>query len=624
MRRRYGFLQFEGPEDPRLTSVHIVSGLGAGAGPGPGPGPSTAFIIWVMKGGNDGTGDGTDEAPYLTIGKAMAVAKTLAVSTTQLCEILVGPGVYAENVAMAPFTVLNSLDETTDAVTVNGTLQLDTAAWIAAGANPIAGIDGINPNGLVTIDYTGVNSGSFEIGGSFMNAGITGIGDTATICTIAIAANCFSAGPTTFSGLNVNSIGLRMFDTVTMSSTNSQPMAWSGFQDAIGGLGNSPTVTFDGSAGQSVTVECQGVAMGLAASLTLKGNGGPNVSYRATNEGYPNVVILLNGATLANPLSPLIASNSKDRTGANVLAGKVATADGAGNVDWTSPSAGAGTRAYYGDKSDGNVNVIGTLTLTRDMFFDHLTVGPGTQVDTASFRIYADRITNNGVIFNDGANAAGQTHGAGVLSGTVFGGTDGADGVVATIASGAINGNPGVNQTIGGANNSGRGGTGGNAGVGTGGLGGTLHTLVGTFGDTRAAPQSVIGAFLGVSPVGGVISSPISVDGGTGGGSGAAAPNNPNSTSGGGGGGAGVIVISCRVLDGNGQIEAVGGAGGAATTGIAGGGGGGGGGQIILTCGDQTGYIGSFAVDGGAGGAGLGGAPNGANGAIGTIIQVPG
>ena len=49
----------------------------------------------------------------------------------------------------------------------------------------------------------------------------------------------------------------------------------------------------------------------------------------------------------------------------------------------------------YGNFSDGDVTVSTTITLTRDMQYNTLTVGSGGIINTNGYRIFAKKITNN-------------------------------------------------------------------------------------------------------------------------------------------------------------------------------------------------------------------------------------
>ena len=620
MRRRLAdFTRFNGLPDPRLAYIRFVGGAGSGGGGGnPEPPPSRTFIIQVNKGGNDSTGTGTDEQPFLTIGRAYTLAKTLAgLSDAQVVQVTVGPGTYTENLSSPAFVTTSTVDGDETSVIINGTAAIDAATWDAA-ANVIGSFVGLQIEGNVTINFTGVTQPgpSFTLQGCALGGTLSGTGDPTNGGNLN-CVGCQFFGDITMTGLVLLTIGCFVEGPlIKFFSTAQQNAGWDSIGDAS--LAPSPlAITCDSTAGNTVVGNINSNLAGPESSLALKGAG---TTWQASAGGTPQIVTRTAGAPAPLFLSNAVTLNSLTAAGANSIAGTQATSDGVGNIIWS----GGGTRAYYGDGSDGNVNVVGTLTLARDMFYSNLTVPVATTLETNGFRIYVkNTLTVAGTIDNSGAAAVTNTGGAGTAGGTMFGGTAGANGVTATIASGAIAGNNGTNQTLGGGNNSGRGGTGGLTGVAAGGVGGTQNVLVTSFGDTRADPQTTVGAFIGLNPVGGVTSCP-SVAGGTGGGSGAAGPVNPQSVSGGGGGAGGPILICCRVLTGAGTIQANGGAGAAGSAGNAGGGAGGGGGQILLTAGDRTAFTGTTTANGGAGGAGIGTGANGANGAAGTVISVQG
>ena len=136
------------------------------------------------------------------------------------------------------------------------------------------------------------------------------------------------------------------------------------------------------------------------------------------------------------------------------------------------------------DKSDGNVTISGTTTLTRDMFYDHLTIENGGILQPASFRIFADIIEhkagaiirnngNTGGNGGNGANGSGATGGAGgsagVAASDIVSGS--LPGTVASVAGGAggAGGSPSTNGSVGSTGTSAAKSLGGTGGGGVGG-----------------------------------------------------------------------------------------------------------------------------------------------------------
>jgi hypothetical protein len=254
----------------------------------------------------------------------------------------------------------------------------------------------------------------------------------------------------------------------------------------------------------------------------------------------------------------------------------------------------------YGDMSDGDVTISGDTTLTRDMFYNNLTVAAGKRLSSNCFRIFVrGTLVNNGYISNNG-NAAGILYpGATLDSNTVGGGTRGGDG----------GGGGGGNSLAADGSFGGEGGHGGVASYAGGSAG--LAFCAASSGTLRELSAAVRG----------VLQDGKLAMGGTGGGGGGGGSGTPSGVGGGGGGGAGVLSVIARDIDNtNGVFEANGGAGAQGGAGAAGGGGGGGGGVVVLVYG--------VAITGVA--RALGGPPGPANGfgaaglvgGTGTVIGV--
>ncbi|GEM_PF-1728975 len=292
----------------------------------------------------------------------------------------------------------------------------------------------------------------------------------------------------------------------------------------------------------------------------------------------------------------------------------------------------------FGNGSDGNVTISANTNLTRDMYYNNLTINSGVTLFTKNFRIYvANILTNNGVIDNNGNSGGNGTSagapsagggGAGAIAtisdGTlpvglsgVSGGAGGDGGTFSPTA--GLPGSPGVigiNQKLSlgslgnNGNDGGNGGTCFNAG-GTGGIGGSgglASSVIDPLKNVATAYQ--LFDFLPMLNLNNSAGS-----GGSGGGGGGRGGQGLGGGGGGGGGsgsGGGTILIFAKNIVNNGTIRAEGGIGGNGGNGgnaqiNAGGGGGGGagiggsGGVIILTYKSKTG-IGSASVSGGAAG----------------------
>lgn len=288
--------------------------------------------------------------------------------------------------------------------------------------------------------------------------------------------------------------------------------------------------------------------------------------------------------------------------------------NGAGNTQWVQVTIGATTPflGFFGTGLDGNVTLgAGTTTLTRDTFYNNLTVPNGSTLATAGFRVYVMdtcTVASGGVISNAGANAAAAVAGAGGtgnIYGAGFAGANGGTGAGGNGLGTATAGIPGL------AASQMRGGAGGAGTSGAGGTGGTYGVTA-----NNGGPYNYTQLLIGYSASAGTWKTLYRPGTGGGGGGG-----NGAQSGGGGGGGGGWITLSARRVVNNGSITVNGGNGAAGTANNCGGGGGGGGGLLALV--HET-FVGlTPTVAGGTGGASGGGAGvSGTNGNIGLLYLV--
>lgn len=268
-------------------------------------------------------------------------------------------------------------------------------------------------------------------------------------------------------------------------------------------------------------------------------------------------------------------------------------------------------RAFYGDGSGGNATISAPTTLTRDMFYENLTVETGITLNTGGYRVFVrdtlalegtGKIARNGATGTDGTNgtdataspagsnpgafgvggAGGAALAAGSLPGSLAGvaGQDGRQGVdgdgapvvgnsgnAATAGSGqskcivatataGVSGGDGGSATTTGPSAGGTAAAGGAAGTATG----TVKNIPYALTPAYCLYDFVDSATLNSSPqnggAGGSASGAARVTGAgkaSSGGSGGA---------GGGGGQGGIVQVFARRITGSGTIEAVGGDGG--------------------------------------------------------------
>ncbi len=309
--------------------------------------------------------------------------------------------------------------------------------------------------------------------------------------------------------------------------------------------------------------------------------------------------------------------------------GQVLTAQGAGVDPAYAAAAAAGGLAIFGDGSDGDVTISSNTTLTRDMFYNSLTVNAGITLNTGGYRIFVKgTLTNNGIITNPGGNGGNATSsavgaaGAAGASGSIGGGGAGAIGTATADASNFSGGGGGgggvvliVARYI--VNNGTISANGGNAGTGYAAIG-TLSTY------TQYGYQGGIktNSFGGPGGASGATTSPFSVSGGA-----ASTVTLPAASE--TGYRSVPFAVILRLMSSPGTLIGGGAGGGSGATcvslsaGAAGGGGGGGGGLIILIGQIQT--TGTITVTGGTHSNAVtvgGSAANGADGSTGTIIEI--
>jgi len=293
--------------------------------------------------------------------------------------------------------------------------------------------------------------------------------------------------------------------------------------------------------------------------------------------------------------------------------------------------------AIFGDGSDGDVTISSNTSLSRDMFYNNLTINNGFTLNPNGYRIFVkSTLTVNGIIArngNNGGNASGSTAGtagSALSAGTIFGSVAGVAGASGLAVNTIANGNAG-NAGTAAANSVGVSGSAGGTGGGTpsprtggaGGAGGVATATINSFKTPHIAIDAHSLSGTSVEPF------RTSASGGSGGSG--SKDGNPGASGAGGGSGSsgGLLLIVARkiIISATGAINAIGGNGGnggnAGGGGVAGGGGGGAGGSggVIALIYNQLTNSGSISVAGGTagtGGTGEGGGSTGSNGSTGT------
>ena len=261
----------------------------------------------------------------------------------------------------------------------------------------------------------------------------------------------------------------------------------------------------------------------------------------------------------------------------------------------------------FGDGSDGDVTISVNTTLSRDMYYDNLTVNAGVTLTSGGFRIFAkSSATINGIIESNGSNGSGSSGGGAGNTATAPAGGAGGSGSSSAGSDGSL--------LSGGFDMGGNGGNGGDSSA-SGGDGAQTVAWVNMGGEHVL--KHWIQSFE-MAGVGYYHHSYIMGSGGGGGGGGGDFSN----TGGGGGAGGGTVALYSPSITGSGNLNANGGDGADGVAGHAAGGGGGGGGVIVtVSINDFTATSITTSVVGGTGGSGSGSGQNGVNGTAGRTFH---
>lgn len=385
-------------------------------------------------------------------------------------------------------------------------------------------------------------------------------------------------------------------------------------------------------------------------------SGGPNASTSTKGIVQIATAVQASSGTATGSTGALLVPPNSLYSSISTGSTTVVVTLGSGKID--SSYLSSGSAPIGGDGSDGNLTISsGTTTLTRDMYYQNLTVNGTGTLKTASYRVYVSGILTvdtsggGGGVNNAGSNGGGAVAAAGgVLGSVISAGTLPAPGLSTAGGNGLTNAtgaSGGISASAAGASlllSLGvSGATGGTAGNGGGaGLGGTAgaasstsvviqprsYTWANNLFQLSTATTTVIQRFLASGGSGG----------GGGGGTGSFGGSQTGYTGAGGaaGGAGGFVWIEATTvsLTGSSAINANGGNGGNASTStgtnVSGGGGGGaaGSGGIIILIYQNISGAGTLTVaagSAGSGSAGTNGGGSGANGGSGTngvIIEI--
>ena len=372
-----------------------------------------------------------------------------------------------------------------------------------------------------------------------------------------------------------------------------------------------------------------------AMDVTTADNGGASTDVSRMDHRHKGVHLI--SAASSNSLFGDVNFIGQGSVGVTV-SGQTVQVSGVDTGGGAGTSASTILQAIYGLGVDGDVTIsAGTTTLTRDMYYNNLTV-TGT-LDTNGWRIFCKTgVTGTGTIRSNGGAGGNAGNGTGAAGG-------GAGAAGSTTSTNNLNRGPaGKIGRIGGFNGTGLtgnnaaiahmfrqdgtaidhpAGASGGAGANAGGGGGNASS-----GDNTADAKPIVyPACVEWKEMG--VGTTINMDTGWGtpasGGSGGGSATGGGGGSGGSGAGGGPIVLVAKIWTGSFVVESKGGNGGTGGNGFASsgsngggaGGNGGSGGAVVAIYADRSGWSGSIDVAGGSAGThgnGNGGGANGSDG----------
>lgn len=109
-------------------------------------------IVYVNKGGNDTTGNGSFGQPYLTIGKAITIV--VDASPTKRYGVLIGPGDYNENLTIKANMFFIGLGGPIATRITGSTININDATWNVTSADNRSGFQDISVNAVATWDFS--------------------------------------------------------------------------------------------------------------------------------------------------------------------------------------------------------------------------------------------------------------------------------------------------------------------------------------------------------------------------------------------------------------------------------------------------------------------------------------
>lgn len=235
-----------------------------GSSGGGGPSAYTTQLIYVRKGGNDISGNGTITAPYATITYAMSTITDALWEKRYVIDL--GPGNWSDNFSWKAWVFIRG--STVLATRLTGSININDLSWAFPGSHSDerSGAQNLNFSGTMTLDFSFSNSqyGKFYYWNCNMNNNlvITGV-NPINQC---IVEGGFWFGGITASGVAITWNGVSgQGGTVALTSSS---IACSFTAFGGGTVGNLSITTVSGLPPTSTLIDCP-----ILGSLTLSGAG---------------------------------------------------------------------------------------------------------------------------------------------------------------------------------------------------------------------------------------------------------------------------------------------------------------------------------------------------------------
>jgi len=283
-------------------SAGLIGPTGPTGGGSSGPSPFQTQIVYVNKGGDDLTGDGSFEKPFLTL--PVAMASITDADKPKRYQISIGPGDYNDAFELKPWIYIASLEQ--GPTNIGGSITL-SPLWNPSppfASDVRGGFANVIFTVTQTFDFNAVssNEGKIQFDNCFIDFGITLVafssitqytfngcrflGDYMQTGGTATVANCFFQ----------NAVN------ITVLSINDGRTAYTVFEAFGGGTDGAFNAQwqFASSAGNQVYVYM--LSFNMLGDVSLDG---AEVYYYTGAEGYPNAIDL----NLANNAPPPVQSN---------------------------------------------------------------------------------------------------------------------------------------------------------------------------------------------------------------------------------------------------------------------------------------------------------------------------